>query len=97
MPDLYGYDLLIERFLRNDISASQFEKEYIDLFTNGDEPFGEEIYRKLEWLFFKVDAYTDLPMTPDDNTNHYIYEEQLRACAAETLQEIMLLNMKEQK
>ncbi len=91
MNNLYEYENLIERFLNGIISVKEFERAYIDKYTNDNEPKKEDLFQILDWLFFQVDAFTDLPMEPGDNPEDYINEEQLRESAAETLQALRAL------
>ncbi len=88
MSKLYDYGTLIERFLNREISVQEFERTYIDEYLAEKGPMSDEVFNSLDWLFFKVDEFTDLPMEPEDDPDEYITEDQLRTCAAETLEEI---------
>ncbi len=91
MIESYGYDVLIEKFLKREIAVLEFESAYLDLFKNGDSNFTEEFFSIVEWLFFEVDAYTDLPLREGDDPDDYINEDQLRESAAKTLQKLKSL------
>ena len=88
MFTLNPYYELIERFINHKISAHTFESQYLDLFNTDEDPEDEQIFRQIEWLFFEVDAYTDLPLEPGDDPEDHINEDQLRDSAAKTLQKL---------
>ncbi|MCB9996611.1 MAG: hypothetical protein H6869_09265 [Rhodospirillales bacterium] len=91
MKNLYGYDVLIERFLKNEITALQFQDQYLDKYFADKDPLSEELFLQLDWLFAEAESYTHLPLGPGDNPDHYISESQLRKSAAEVLQKIRAL------
>ncbi|MCB9996613.1 MAG: hypothetical protein H6869_09275 [Rhodospirillales bacterium] len=92
MQNLYGFDELIEKFLEREISVSEFERRYLDMFQDESIPIEEDpLFSLLEWLFFEVDAYTDLPLEQDEVIDDYIDEDQLRQSAAKILDEIRAL------
>jgi hypothetical protein len=84
------YIELIEQFLSKRISVSEFERAYLDTFSDERTPLGE-LYELLNWLFTEVDAYTDLPIGPDEDATQFIDEEQLRKSAAEVLEDLKKL------
>ena len=86
--ELYGFDALIESFLNKEISVEKFERAYLDKYLEDEDPEDEQIFRQIEWLFFEVDAYTDLPLEPGDDPEDHINEDQLRDSAAKTLQKL---------
>lgn len=86
--NISNFSKLIEDFLENKISVHQFERNYIDQYTDNEGPLSEEAFQILDWLFFQVDAFTDLPIEPADNPDHYINEDQLRESATKTLQKL---------
>lgn len=88
MSDLSDYITLIEKFLNHEITVGQFESQYIDQFTEETRSMSEALFQSLDWLFSRVDAYTDLPFEPGDDPDDHINEDQLRISAAETLQEL---------
>lgn len=86
---------LIKDFLANEISIQQFESDYIFCYTQDQEDFlSENLFEIFDWLFFQVDAYTDLPLEPGDDPDHFINESQLREAAAKTLEKLQALNKK---
>lgn len=85
------YKNLIEKFLEKKISTSEFERTYLDIFQEGNEYLSEKEFNILDGLFFYVDCYTDLPITPEDNPDFTINEEQLREHAKEALQKLRAL------
>ena len=91
MKNLYGYDVLIERFLKNEITALQFQDQYLDKYFADRNPLGEELFFKLDWLFAEVECFTHLPIGPEDDPDFTINEDQLRHSAAKTLDEIRAL------
>ncbi len=44
MIESYGYDVLIEKFLKREIAVLEFESAYLDLFKNGGSNFTEEFF-----------------------------------------------------
>lgn len=89
MKDLRGYDELIEKFLKKEITISEFETVYLDKFK--DEKKLGDLYDPLNWLFSEVDCYTDLPIGPEDDPRFTIDEKRLRKSAKEVLQQIRAL------
>jgi hypothetical protein len=89
-PDaqLYDYASLIEKFLNREISVKEFERTYLDVYLADEVPISEELFDTLDWLFAEVDAYTDLPLEPDDDPADHLNEDQLRKSAAKTLAEL---------
>ena len=85
MSKFYGYDILIETFLKKEITVKEFESEYLKLHLEGNHTLGEILFNILDGLFFYVDCYTDLPITNEDDPDFTINEEQLRERAAEAL------------
>ena len=79
---------LIEKFLKKSITALDFEEQFLILWHKDISL--EDAFEILDWLFFQVDAYTDLPIEPTDNPDDYINEDQLRESATKTLQELAL-------
>ena len=85
MRNLFGYDLLIKKFLDKEISAEDFEGAYLDKYLGDEDPLDEDLFLILDWLFAEVDAFShDKDVFPDD----YVDENQLRESAAKTLQEL---------
>ena len=82
------YCELIEKFLERKISAKQFESQYLDIFYEKDEPRSEEVFKIIEKLFFDVDAYTDLPIEPEDDPLFNIDEDELRKRASKALEDL---------
>jgi len=86
MSEISSLYKLIEYFLENKITAHEFERNFIDQYTQMKGPISEEAFQILDELFFKVDSFTDLPLEPSDDPNNYIDEGQLRESAVKTLQ-----------
>lgn len=91
MPELYGYDKLIEQFLNHEISIEQFEREYTDKFLRSGIWFGEDLFPLLDWFFVIVEGYTDDPEFLESGSPFDSSETQLRDAAAETLQKLRAL------
>ncbi|PZQ48468.1 MAG: hypothetical protein DI551_01575 [Micavibrio aeruginosavorus] len=88
MKNLFGYDLLIEKFLRKEISAPEFEDAYLDKYLGDKDPIDENLFLILDWLFAEVDGFSNnKEVFPDD----YVDENQLRESAAKTLEELRAL------
>jgi hypothetical protein len=91
MVELYGFDLLIEDFLKKEITASTFEKKFLSLFKNDDLSLNKDVYSELDNLFYYVDCYTDIPLSPGDKSENYINEIQLRNSAEKALKALRSL------
>ncbi|MCB9988631.1 MAG: hypothetical protein H6868_04755 [Rhodospirillales bacterium] len=91
IEEAYDYETLIRRFLRHEISVEEFERTYLDAFKNEKVFLGGDLFEALDWLFAEVDAYTDLPLEPEDDPDDYIDEAQLRESAALTLKKLKAL------
>ncbi len=85
----YQFKKLIQDFLINLISASDFERSYIDMFLDQKRPVieDEQLFRILNELFFEVDAYWH-EATPETETEFEISEKTLRARAKKALEEL---------
>jgi hypothetical protein len=88
MEKLYDYADLIKQFLNKTISASEFEKTYLEKFKKETAPMSDEIFLSLDWLFAEIDAYTGDPFDPKNNPYGWINEDQLRESAIKTLDEL---------
>ena len=67
---------LMRDFLADQISASDFERRYLDLFQNDKIARPEHTFRDLNDLFFDVDAFCGDPELRDGDD---LDEDQLRA------------------
>ncbi|WP_407726486.1 colicin immunity domain-containing protein [Rhodococcoides fascians] len=79
---LSQYRELIERFVKEEISADDFEEEYIRTFTNDKCQVPGSEFIVLEKLFFDVDDYVSDPALRDSPED--LSGEQLRERAAAT-------------
>ncbi|MBY3986904.1 hypothetical protein HQO84_14075 [Rhodococcus fascians] len=79
---LSHYRELIERFVKEKISADDFEGEYIRTFTNDESQVPGSEFIVLEQLFFDVDDYVSDPALRDSPED--LSGEQLRERAAAT-------------
>ena len=72
---LEPYIALIDSFLRNEISATRFEQDYLHMFKRDHTSRTEDAYNVLNDLFGDVDAFCSDPdlCGPED-----LNEEQLR-------------------
>jgi Bacterial self-protective colicin-like immunity len=52
-----AYMTLLRQFLCGSISASEFERRYLDAFKNDTAEYTETVYQVLDELFGDVDAY----------------------------------------
>lgn len=87
----FNYTNLIEEFLKKSISVSDFEKTYLEKFKQETGEMEEEEFLILDNLFAEVDAYTDDLKAVADEPEYYIDENQLRASAEKTLEELKKL------
>ncbi|MDI9932336.1 MULTISPECIES: colicin immunity domain-containing protein [Nocardiaceae] len=80
------YRELIEKFVKQEISADEFETEYLHTFTKDNFQVQGNEFVLLEKLFFDVDSYVSDPVlrdSPDDLSG-----EQLRGRAAATFSKL---------
>ena len=58
-----NYINLINSFMSGNISANEFEKEYLELFKNDEKLIdcSNEVYEILDTLFYAVDSYCSDP------------------------------------
>lgn len=86
--NLAPYRKLIEQFLNNQISALDFEREYLDMFKNDTTEWPEAEYDVLNDLFGDVDAFCADPELRDPGD---LDEEQLRQQAKIAIQRLAAL------
>lgn len=88
MQNLFGFDELIEKFVKKEISGDGFEEAYLEKFLEEKNPISEELFLSLDWLFAEIDGFSDDPeLFPDS----HVSEDQLRESAAKVLKEIRAL------
>lgn len=78
-----GYIDLISRFEAGQITAPQFEREYLTRFKNDKVAYSDDVFEILNELFYAVDDYVENPAirtSPED-----LDEDQLRERAATAL------------
>ncbi len=85
------YINLIERFLEKKINVKIFEGSFLDLFHENANDLDSVLYDTIEYLFYGVEAYTDILSLLKENPDRYIDEKQLRESAAKTLQKLQAL------
>jgi hypothetical protein len=73
---------LIEDFLRNEISADEFQTEFFERYDPG--PCSDEVFNVVDRFFADVDAYVDNPAIRDP-ANGDLGPEELRELAAALL------------
>ena len=83
---LSQYRELIERFVKEEISADDFEEEYIRTFINDKIQVPGSEFIALEKLFFDVDDYVSDPVLRDSPGD--LSGEQLRERAAATYEKL---------
>jgi len=66
MSTIEKYILLITQFVTGELTASQFEVSYLDMFKNESETLPEKTYAALNELFLDVDAYCSDPALRDE-------------------------------
>ena len=79
------YINLLSHFVAGDISAGEFESDYMSLFKNDPTHFREEEFLTLDELFGDVDAFCADPELRDDED---LDEEQLRRRSALALEKL---------
>jgi superfamily II DNA or RNA helicase len=84
----HEYETLIECFLNHEITVHEFEETYLQKFKDETRDWNDDIFDLLDYLFAKIDAFTNLPITHAANADDYTNEEQLRKIAREVLKEI---------
>jgi hypothetical protein len=78
------YKRMIEAFLRNEISAQEFEAQYIDTFLAESRDMNDSLFQILDTLFWAVDSYSP-DCIPGQETAFIISEKRLREEAREAL------------
>ena len=86
MSTIDKYIVLITQFVSGEITASQFEASYLEMFKNETETLPEDIFNVLNSLFSDVDAYCgDSDLREDGD----LTEEELLACAKKALKTLI--------
>ena len=81
---LEQYILLITQFVAGDITASQFEVSYLEMFKNESRELPEDIYNVLNGLFSDVDVYCGDSELRDDDLG----DEELLSSARNALKKL---------
>ena len=82
MPDVSPYLNLIDRFIRRDISAPDFEKSFLRAIKSETRTLGDPVYPILQELFEDADAYVEqaeLRTAPEDLDDEQLLASALRA------------------
>ncbi len=81
MSKIENYILLMRQFVDNEITASQFEKLYLEIFREDSNEWEEQQCYILNSLFLDVDAYCASPELRDDGDldDAGLYESVKRA------------------
>ena len=85
MSTIAKYILLITQFVTGEITASQFETTYLEMFKNETDILPEDVYDVLNNLFLDVDAYCGDPELRDDED---LDDEDLVSSAKEALKKL---------
>ena len=85
MSTIEQYILLITQFIVGEITTSQFESRYLEMFKNETNQFPESVYDVLNKLFSDVDSYCGDPDLRDDED---LGDEELLDCAKEALERL---------
>jgi uncharacterized protein YicC (UPF0701 family) len=91
-PTLLPYEMLINAFVQGQLSASEFEAEYLKLFEYDNTDFTEEEYQILNTLFWAVDRFCANPKLREQED---LDENQLFNATQEALQGLKKLEAKE--
>ncbi|MFS0899163.1 colicin immunity domain-containing protein [Mycolicibacterium litorale] len=89
LPDIFVYTDLIDRFIENSITASEFESAFLRAIKQEQRILGNPVYPILQELFEDTDAYVSDPSLrtePED-----LDDEQLRACARRARQALRVV------
>jgi hypothetical protein len=81
-PTLLPYEILINAFVQGDLSATEFEAEYLKLFEYDNTDLEEEDYNILNTLFWAVDQFCANPKLREEED---LDENQLKTAAQEAL------------
>lgn len=92
--NIKSYIELIDTFLDNKISASTFEREYLNMFKNDPTTWSEEEYTVLNDLFGDVDAFCADPSLRDKDD---LDENQLRQQSEKAVIKLKALNSSQSK
>ena len=85
MSTIEQYILLITQFVTGEITASQFESRYLEMFKTETVQFPENEYDALNKLFSDVDTYCGGPDLRDDGD---LGDEELLGCAKRALESL---------
>ncbi|MDT4291663.1 colicin immunity domain-containing protein [Methylomonas sp. MO1] len=72
------YQLLLDQFLYNEISAEEFQRKYLDRFKNEMRHLEDPLFVLLDELFGDVDAFAMDPLLLAENPKYNIDEQGLR-------------------
>jgi hypothetical protein len=89
IPKLHHYEQMIEKFLRGELSPSDFEHHFLTHFKADETNWNENVFNILDELFFAVDSFcADAILRDKDDFD----EDQLRNAAQTALKQIRALN-----
>jgi hypothetical protein len=74
------YIRLIERYLSDEISVTELQKRYFNLFLN-DDTINDENYEILNSFFCDLDSYTEDYFLINKDPNYYLNKSQLNNSA----------------
>lgn len=86
---LKPYITLIHQFVNKQITATEFETSFTNMFKNETYLFSEEVFQVLNRLFTDVDAYCDDDELCDEDD---LNDEQLYSCAEQALEHLKSLS-----
>lgn len=86
MSNIEQYLLTITQFVAGEITASQFESRYLEMFKNEADHFPEHVYDALNKLFSDVDCYCGDPHLRDDED---LDDEELLGSAKQALESLL--------
>jgi hypothetical protein len=81
------YADLIQGFLRNEVTAQEFESLFLNWFKSDPGGMARPVFQVLDSLFAAVDAYWP-ECKPGQETKWMISEEELRRQAAKALEQL---------
>ena len=75
------YRDIVQRYTDEEVSATEFSLQYLDVFKNEESGLSEKTYQILQNMFAEADAYCE---DPELRGEWEIGEEELREAALET-------------
>ncbi len=88
MASLVPYIKMIESFLDGTLGVEDFERRFIDMYTDDPTMWDDAVFQILDSFFADLDAFCVDPSLRDAED---LDEKQLRAAASAALRELVLI------